>query len=308
MVERNRLVFLNGRYVPTARATVSVYDRGLLYGDGLFETMRAYSGKVFALAEHLLRLRRSAGVIGIPLPEEDWEAVIGKLLRRNKLMDVDAWVRLTVTRGSQAPKVLPTETMRPTYFVLVRAVDAELADKQRVGVTVKLLPYSRFGFVPELKSLNYLPAVIGKVLAAQHGADEGIFVRDGRYVTEGTTSSLFVVRRGALWTAPVGGILPGITRGIVLNLASRAKLRVVVRQITATDLLRSPEAFLTSSLLEILPVVQVDNTRLGDGRPGPVTLKLQSLYRAAVERDRGQDRPNVAARGGKSRQVKRGPG
>src|SRR5262249_3032461 len=159
-------------------------DRGLLYGDGLFETMRAYNGKVFALTEHLIRLRRSATVIGIPLPDEDWEAVIGKLLRRNKLVDVDAWGRLTSTPGSQAPKVRPTETMRPTYFVLVRPVDAELADKQRAGVTVKLLPYSRFGFVPELKSLNYLPAVLGKVLAAQHGADEGIFVRDGRYVTE----------------------------------------------------------------------------------------------------------------------------
>jgi D-amino acid aminotransferase len=286
MVETNGTVFLNGNYLPAQKAVVSVYDRGLLYGDGLFETMRAYKGKVFALPEHLRRLRRSADVLGIPLPEEDWSAVITELLRRNQLTGVDAWVRLTVTRGSQAPKVLPTETLQPTYFVLVRAVDPELADKQRDGVAVKLLPYSRFGFVPELKSLNYLPAVIGKVLAAQHGADEGIFVRSGRYVTEGTTSSLFVVRRNALWTTPVGGILPGITRGIVINLASKAKLKVVEKQITSTDLLRSPEAFLTSSLVEILPVVQVDKTRLGDAAPGPVTRQLQELYRSAVERDR----------------------
>ena len=282
MVEGKSVVFLNGRYVAAERATVSVYDRGLLYGDGLFETMRAYRGNVFALADHLQRLHRSADVLGIPLPKLDWEKVIGELLKRNRLTRRDAWVRLTVTRGSQAPKVLPAETLRPTHFVLVRPVDPELAEKQRHGVKVKLLPYSRYGFVPELKSLNYLPAVVGKVLAAQHGAEEGIFVRSGRYVTEGTTSSIFAVRDNALWTPPVGGILPGITRGIVLELAPSAGLRVVERQISPADLLRSSEVFLTSSLTEVLPVVQVDTTRVSGGRPGTVTRKLQQLYRERV--------------------------
>lgn len=290
MVEGKGIVFLNGRYVAAARAVVSVYDRGLLYGDGLFETMRAYRGKVFALDEHLQRLHRSADVLGIPLPKLDWARVIGELLRRNRLTRRDAWVRLTVTRGAQTPKVLPAETLRPTHFVLVRPVDPGLAAKQRDGVKVKLLPYSRYGFVPELKSLNYLPAVVGKVLASQHGAEEGIFVRGGRYVTEGTTSSLFAVRQGVLWTPPVGGILPGITRGIVLGLAPEANLRVVERQISPADLLRSSEVFLTSSLSEILPVVQVDGTHIGGGRPGPVTRKLQSMYKEKVLGVRGEGR------------------
>ncbi len=285
MFESNGFVFLNGRYVPAARAVVSVYDRGLLYGDGLFETMRAYRGHVFALQQHLRRLHRSADVLGIPLPERDWAEVIEELLRRNRLTHCDAWVRLTVTRGSQAPKVLPAETLKPTHFVLVRAVDPELALKQRRGVSVKLLPYSRYGFVPELKSLNYLPAVMGKALAAQHGAEEGVFVRNGRYVTEGTTSSLFIVRDGALWTTPVRGILPGITRGIVLELARKANLRVVERQIQRPEVLRSQEAFLTSSLVEILPVVKIEDSQIGTGRPGAVTRRLQKMYREAVKRE-----------------------
>jgi branched-chain amino acid aminotransferase len=284
MVEDNGFVFLNGRYVPAARATVSVYDRGLLYGDGLFETMRGYGGKVFALPAHLRRLQRSADVLGIPLPKVNWEEAIAGLLAKNRLTRCDAWVRLTVTRGSQPPRVLPAETLRPTYFVLVRQVDPELAVKQRHGVAVKLLPYSRYGFVPELKSLNYLPAVIGKVLAAQHGAEEGIFVRAGRYVTEGTTSSLFVVRDHMLCTPPVRGILPGITRGIVGDIAVGAKLKVVERQISPADLRASDEAFLTSSLIEILPVVKVNDARIGSGKPGTVTRKLQRMYRNKVSR------------------------
>jgi branched-chain amino acid aminotransferase len=285
-MSRDGYVFLNGRFAAASRASVSVYDRGLLYGDGLFETMRAYRGKVFALEEHLDRLARSARVLGLPVPAYDWRATIAELLRRNALHRRDAWVRVTLTRGAADPDILPPVPPRPTAIVMVKPVDPKLAAKQRRGVAVALLPYSRHGFIPEHKSLNYLPAVVGKVLAARHGAHEGLFVRNEHFLTEGTTSSLFVVQGKSLWTTPIGGILPGVTRRRVLELAERAQFRTLERELTTTDLLEADEAFLTSSVAEIVPIIEVDQTRIGDGTPGPLTRKLQRLYRAEVERDR----------------------
>jgi branched-subunit amino acid aminotransferase/4-amino-4-deoxychorismate lyase len=149
---------------------------------------------------------------------------------------------------------------------------------------VNLLPFSHQGFIPEHKSLNYLPAVVGKVLAARHGAFEGLFVRDDHYLSEGTSSSLFVVHSKSLWTSPIGGILPGVTRAIVLDLAEREKMHIIERELTTDDLVQGDEAFLTSSVAEIVPVVDVDHVHIGGGRPGPVTRKLQRLYRVEVQR------------------------
>jgi branched-subunit amino acid aminotransferase/4-amino-4-deoxychorismate lyase len=192
-MDRNGYVFLNGRIVSADRATVSVFDRGLLYGDGLFETMRAYQGRVFGLAEHLGRLERSALVLGIPLPANDWPRVITDLLERNDLLDGDASVRLTLTRGTSVPVPLPPQDPHPTTIIMVRPVNPELQKQQRAGIRVTLLPYSRHGFLPEHKTLNYMTAVIGKVLAARHAAQEALFVRSGRLLSEGTTSSLFKI-------------------------------------------------------------------------------------------------------------------
>jgi branched-chain amino acid aminotransferase len=297
-MSRDGYVFLNGRFVAAARASVSVYDRGLLYGDGLFETLRAYNGKVFALDEHLERLAGSARVLGLPVPSYDWRPLIAELLRCNLLQRCDAWVRITLTRGPADPIVLPPVPPRPTTIVMVKPIDPTLAAKQRRGVAVTLLPYSRHGFIPEHKSLNYLPAVVGKVLAARHGAYDGIFVRGEHFITEGTTSSLFVVQGKSLWTTPIGGILPGVTRRRVLDLAERARLRTLERDLTTTDLLEADEAFLTSSISEIMPIVEVDQTRIGKGQPGPVTRKLQKLYRAAVQKETGNS-------AGKKRAVRR---
>ena len=208
----NGYVFLNGRIVDASRATVSVYDRGLLYGDGLFETMRAYKGVAFAIEEHFHRLRTSADILGLPIPNLDWPATIAALLEKNGLARQDAWVRLTITRGPAEPRVLPPDLPKPTTIMMVRPLDRDIAVHQKRGVKVALLPFSRHGFIPEHKSLNYLPAVVGKVLASYHGAYEGIFVRSDHVLTEGTTTSVFIVRDGMLWTAPEGGILPGVTR------------------------------------------------------------------------------------------------
>jgi D-amino acid aminotransferase len=277
-------VFLNGRIVGAKRATISVYDRGLLYGDGLFETVRAYKGRAFAIEEHFHRLRTSADILGLPVPDLAWPKVISELLRQNGLQRQDSWVRLTITRGPAEPRVLPPDIAKPTTIIMVRPLDRDIAVYQKRGVKVSLLPFSRQGFIPEHKSINYLPAVVGKVLASYHGAYEGIFVRADHVLTEGTTTSLFIVRGKRLMTSPLGGILPGVTRGLVMDLARANGIAVVEREITTTDLRLADEAFLTSSMIEIMPVVSVDAAPLATGRPGPMTGKLQKLYAAAVQR------------------------
>jgi D-amino acid aminotransferase len=282
-MERTGYVFLNGRIALAARASVSVFDRGLLYGDGLFETMRAYRGHVFALAEHLERLEKSARILGVPLPKHDWRRVIADLLERNDLLDHDASVRVTVTRGPSEPVPLPPEDPHPTTIVMVRPVKPELQKQQKSGIRVTLLPYSRHGFLPEHKMLNYMTAVIGKVLAMRQAAQEGLFVRSGRHLSEGTTSSLFIVRKRQLWTPPLKGILPGVTRRCVIGLAEELGLVVKERSVTTHDLRSAEEAFVTSSVAEILPVVEVNDDTVGSGKPGQITRRLQRCYRKAVE-------------------------
>lgn len=278
-------VFLNGRFVRSERAKVSVFDRGLLYGDGLFETMRAYQGVPFALEDHLHRLRRSAEVLGLPVPGYDWAAEIAGLLLRNQFLASDAWVRMTITRGAAPPSVQPPPVAtKPTAIIMARAVDDSLQRLQRSGLGVRLLPFERHGLVPEHKSLNYLPTVLGKTLAARHGAGEGIFVRQDGVLTEGTTSSLFLVSDGVLRTPPVAGILPGVTRRRVLWLAERAGIPLAEEELRPEDLGSADEAFLTSSVAEIIPAVRVDQAIVGSGRPGPLTRRLQRLYRSEVRR------------------------
>jgi D-amino acid aminotransferase len=282
-MDRNGYVFLNNHIVPAARATISVFDRGLLYGDGLFETMRAYRGRVFALTEHLARLERSALVLGMPLPALDWNAVIVDLLARNELLGHDASVRLTLTRGTSDPVPLPPEDPQPTILLMVRPVNSEIQKQQRAGIRVTFLPYSRHGFLPEHKTLNYLTAVIGKVLAKRQAAQEGLFVRSGRFLSEGTTSSLFVVRKKQVWTPTLKNILPGVTRRHIIGLAEDLGIVVKERSVTTHDLYAADEAFITSSVAEILPVVEATDETIGSGKPGPITRRLQRLYRKTVE-------------------------
>ncbi len=273
-------VFLNGRFVSAKRATVSVFDRGLLYGDGLFETMRAYRGKVFALTEHLARLDRSGQVLGLSLPHRDWRATIEELLQRNHLGAEDAWIRLNLTRGTAAPDVLPPKDSKPTVFALVKPVGSGLSPVQRLGARVTLLNYSRNAFMPEHKSLNYLPTILGKSAAASRGAYEGLFVRDRRYLMEGTTSSIFLVRGAQLQTPPAKGILPGVTRRIITHLAESEGMRVVEKDTSIRTLLIANEAFLTSSVAEVVPITQLDEKPIATGRPGPLTKLFQRKYRA----------------------------
>jgi branched-chain amino acid aminotransferase len=277
-------VFLNSAVVPVGRARISVLDRGLLYGDGLFETLRTYGGKPFALRAHLERLRTSARLLGIRVPARPWERDIAALLRRNRLHARDAWVRITLTRGPARPGLLPPARTQPTVIMTAGAVDPGLVTAQRRGATVVLLPFARRGFLAEHKVLDYLPGMLGKVIAASHSAFEALYVDSDGYVTEGTTCNLFVCRRGQLLTPPAVEILPGVTRRLVLALAAADGLRIVERRLRVADVRSAAEAFLTSSVAEVVPIVRLGKRRLGTGKVGECTRHVQASYRQLVDK------------------------
>ncbi|MFQ5352529.1 MAG: aminotransferase class IV, partial [Candidatus Binatia bacterium] len=217
--------FLNGRYIPVAKAVIPAVDRGFLFGEGLFETWRTYNGRPFALRQHLERMRKSARALGIPFdPGEPWESRTRRLARINQMVEGGGAVRLTITRGSGPVSLVPGEPVNPTRLMLFRPLESGLAEARENGVAVHLMAFGP-GVNPalrKLKTLNYLPAVMGKVAARKLGCFESLYRLDDSTVLEGTTSNYFIVRSGKLITPPVGGgVLPGITRAMVMQIASR---------------------------------------------------------------------------------------
>jgi branched-chain amino acid aminotransferase len=284
---RGLVLLLNDRLVPAARATISALDRGFVYGDGLFETVRTYAGEPFGLAEHLRRLARSARVFRIPFEPAPgyWLPRIRRCLRANDLLATDAAVRLTVSRGSGPFGIVPSPKLRPTTMMLATPVDPRVPDAQARGVTICLFPFRLVtSTLPSHKTLHYMPAVLGKMIAHQRGAWEAVYLGADDTVLEGTTSNVFAVERGRLVTPPLNGILPGVTRHVITTLAKRARIPIVERRLTLRELLRADEILLTASTIEVLPVVRVEKTRIGDGRPGPVTRTLQEHYHRHVVR------------------------
>lgn len=279
------LVWLNGRVVPAAQARVSALDRGFLHGDGLYETWRTYGGVPFAVAAHLRRLAAAARRMELPVPGTAalWERRSRLLLRRNGL--TDAAVRLTITRGGDGSGVVPERPARPTVLLLVRPLPRDLARRQREGIRAVRLPFPRDASPPwgGLKLLGHASAVVGRLVAARRGADEGLYVDATGAVTEGTTANVFAVIGGTLLTPPLSaGILAGVTRGLVLRVARRAGIAVREEPLGPRALGAARELFLTSSTIEVLPVVRLDGRRVGAGTPGPVTRVLQAGFAALV--------------------------
>ncbi|HYC54004.1 MAG TPA: aminotransferase class IV [Candidatus Binatia bacterium] len=285
---RESVCYLNGSFVAVSRARVSALDRGFLFGEGLFETWRTYRGRPYAVREHLARMARTASRIGIPF-DADTEAFEGRteeLARRNRMLDADGAVRLTITRGAGPVALVVKDTAQPTTLLLFRPLEPGLDEHQQRGVGIVLVDVG--SGVSErsrqMKSLNYLPAVLARTEARRRGCFEAVYTIDNRVVLEGTTSNVFVVRRGVIKTTPVSsGLLPGVTRQKVIRLARRiGEVReepVSVRELEAAD-----EVFLTASTIEVIPVVRAGSHRVGDGRPGPITRALQAAYRRAVAR------------------------
>jgi D-amino acid aminotransferase len=269
-------VYLNGAIVRADESTISPFDRGFLYGDGLFETMRAYGGTVHLLRRHIVRLQFGAELLKLQLPaERELRDAIRLLLEANRARDVA--VRLTVSRGA-LPQAGQDST--PTIFANLRPLDATRgADRLEALATVKtprMLPETAV----RLKSLNYLSSALAMQEVAAAGASEGIMLTPDGCVAEGSVSNLFFVKDRMLLTPPIElGILPGITRQRVIELAGERGVEVRETRFTVDEMKRGDECFYTNSVREIVPVSTIDNERIGSGEVGTITRRLVEAYR-----------------------------
>jgi len=289
------LVYLNGFLIPRSRARVSAFDHGFLYGYGLFETMRAYSGKIFLLGRHLERLYQSAEVLGLgeALAGIDLERACIDTLKANNLKD--ARMRLTVSRGDAGPFPGTKQDAAATVLVAATAYTSPPPEVYEKGYKALVSAFRRDSqsLLSRLKSIGYLLSVLAKKEAENAGVDEALLLNERGALAEGSISNVFFVAGNELMTPPVeSGILPGVTRGVVLELAAGSKIKAVEANIRVEDLSRFDEAFLTNSVLEIMPLVEIRDRAgktliLGSGRPGEVTKRLMSAYREMVERETG---------------------
>ncbi|MGQ9532111.1 MAG: aminotransferase class IV [Desulfotomaculales bacterium] len=287
--DRTEYVYLNGRLVPADGARVSAADRGFLYGDGVFETLRAYGGRPFQLTEHVARLYRSASLMGLELPwppgavREAVEATI----EANKL--AEAYVRITVTRG-EGLGIEPPTAAKPTLVVHTRplAIDPQVYQKGIAAVVVRTRRNLPAAVPLEAKSLNFLNNILAYREARAMGAQEAIMLNAEGAVAEGSVSNLFVVVQGKVLTPSMeAGIFPGLARETVLRLAREMGQPVEERLFGPDMLLSADEVFLTNSVREVVPVVRVNGSAIGEGRPGRVTRLLLDAYRALVRRTLG---------------------
>jgi len=279
----SRVVYLNGELVPEEDARVSVYDHGLLYGDGAFEGIRVYSGKVFKLREHIVRLYRSAHamMINLPITEEEMEQAILTALRTNGVMD--GYVRITITRGvglGLDPRVCKT----PTVIIMTDRLalyPEEMYNEGLQVVTVSTRVPPAQALEPRIKSLGkYVINIQAKIEANRVGAGEGLMLNTEGYVAEGTGDNIFLVRDGKLVTPPpYAGILEGITRNVVMGLARDMGIPAEERLFTLFDVYVADECFLTGTAAEVIPVVKVDGRTIGTGRPGEMTNRLIEAFR-----------------------------
>lgn len=269
------IIYLDGEYVPEDQAKVSVFDHGLLYGDGVFEGIRAYNGLVFRLEEHLRRLYASAKHIAleITLPMEAMEEVVLETVRRNNLRD--AYIRLVVTRGKGDLGLDPRKCPRPLIFCIAAAIELyppELYARGLEMVTVATRRNVSEAVNPRVKSLNYLNNIMAKIEANLAGVSEGLILNNEGYVVEATGDNIFIVKDGRLITPPPYlGLLEGITRNAVIGLARRRGIEVREEVFTRYEIYNADECFLTGTAAEVIPVVRLDGRPIGSGQPGEIT-------------------------------------
>ncbi len=288
------MVFIDGEFIEGNLAKVSVFDRGFLYGDGLFETMRAYNGKIFRLDAHLKRLLKSLDIIKIkcPFSQSYLEQALLETIKRNKL--TDAYVRLTITRGAGEGGLSPHVNSKSTVVIVTKKFDMYSPQQYEEGFKVKVSDFRQNQFSPivKLKSLNFLENIIGRLEAKQSGADEVIFINQSGFVTEGSVSNIFIVRDGIIVTPPCeAGVLPGITREVVFELTENLGLKITEKNFCLKELFSCSECFLTNSLFEIMPISRIKDNSIGDSveskwnKPGELSNLLRNEYRALVEKE-----------------------
>jgi branched-chain amino acid aminotransferase len=276
-------IYIDGEYFEEADAKISVFDHGLLYGDGVFEGIRAYNGRVFLLKEHLERLYDSAKaiMITIPLTIEELTKVVTDTCRLNGIKD--GYIRLVVTRGKGDLGLNPNKCPKATIFCIATGISIYAEAVYEQGLKVITAPTQRIGpasLSPAVKSLNYLNQIMARIEGNLAGADECIVLNHEGYVAECTADNLFVIKKGMIFTPPVyAGALGGITRRTVMELAKTKGTPVQETNLTRYDLWVADEIFLTGTAAEVVPVREVDGRIIGTGKPGPVTRDMMMRYR-----------------------------
>lgn len=284
-------VFIDGKYYDERAAKISVFDHGLLYGDGIFEGIRAYNGRVFKLREHIDRLFCSAKAIllEIPMPHEKIMRAVVEACRRNKIRD--GYIRLLVTRGVGTLGLGPNRCKNPSVIIIADKIQLYPPALYHRGMEIVTVPTARSlhsALSPAIKSLNYLNNILAKIEANNAGCEEAVMLNAEGYVAECTGDNLFIVKNGELRTPPLSaGALYGITRQVVMELAEEEGLAVSEPNLTRYDLFNADECFLTGTGAEIVPVVKIDGRVIGAGKPGPITRKLEEEYRS-LTKDSGE--------------------
>ena len=280
-------IFVDGEFVPEEDAKVSVFDHGLLYGDGIFEGIRFYNGGVFRLEQHLDRLWDSARSICLDLPmsrSEMTEAVL-ETIRKNDLRD--GYIRLIVTRGVGNLGLNPAQCKRPSVIIIATTVALYPKEAYESGLTVVTCATRRTGAAalnPAVKSLNYLNNVMAKVEAIQAGAEEGLMLNDQGLVAECTGDNIFIVRDGIVSTPPLtAGALDGITRRVAMEICETLGIPLRERDLSRHEIYTADECFLTGTAAEVIAAVKLDQRPIGDGKPGPITQRIIEKFREITQ-------------------------
>ncbi len=283
-------IYINGEYFSKEDAKISVYDHGLLYGDGVFEGLRSYGGQVFRLREHLVRLWESARAISldIPMSIEDLARDVQATVAKNQISD--GYVRLVITRGSGALGLDPHKCSHPQIIIIADTITLYPEKSYTEGlelVTASTIRNHPAALSPRIKSLNYLNNIMAKIEGLRAGCVEAVMLNHKGEVAECTGDNIFIVKHGRLMTPPIdAGILEGITRNAVLELARQANIETAEIAMTRHDLFVADECFLTGSAAEVIPAVKLDGRVIGNGKPGPVTLRLNAMFKELVRKPR----------------------
>ena len=280
-------IFIDGKFYSEHDAKISVFDHGFLYGDGVFEGIRAYNGRVFRLKEHIDRLFYSAKAIllDIPMSHEEMSQAVIEACRANKVRD--GYIRLVVSRGVGTLGLNPKSCKKPSVVIIAGKIQVYPADVYARGIAIVTVPTVRnlhSALNPAVKSLNYLNNILAKIEANNAGCENGLMLNAEGFVSECTVDNVFILKKGELFTPPLSaGALYGITRQTVIELAVQDGMKVGEPNLTRYDLYNADECFLTGTGAEIMPVIKIDGRVIGTGKPGRTTRKLVESYRALTD-------------------------
>jgi branched-chain amino acid aminotransferase len=275
-------IYIDGEFFDQAEAKISVFDHGLLYGDGVFEGIRFYNGRVFRMEEHMGRLWESARSIclEIPISRPEMDQALLGTIRQNDLRD--GYVRLIVTRGVGNLGLNPAHCKQPTIIIIASTIALYPEEVYKRGLTVVTVATRRMGpatLNPAIKSLNYLNNVLARIEANLANADEGLMLNDAGNIAECTADNVFIVKRGQIMTPPItAGALRGITRSVVFDIANELEIKISEPELTRHDLYSADEAFLTGTAAEVIPVIKADGRTIGNGRPGEITNRTIARF------------------------------